>query len=341
MTIIIPESTQHAPPPDGFSQRPYAGFLSRTAGEQDPAVSATGSVTTVVAANIIDGETFTLDDGTNPATVFEFERTAAATGSITTVTVANLVDTEIFTLDDGVNPPTVFEFDVAGNGVTAGRIAVDVSTDATADDVRDRIIAAMNLVGTSFLISASDGGAATVSLVNDTVGAIGNTVSSEGVTNAGFVLTDMTGGLGAAGTGSNVPVNLAGDTTANDVRDTIIAAVNGSTLGMRAVDGGAATVDLTNGIAGSGAGGNTTSAETVADGGFAVTDMTGGIGGFVVDPATLEFTVDYTWDLPQVANPETLRVIPQFRFSAALHHGGQALLEVSPQLLKRRSIRFY
>lgn len=342
MTITIPESTQHTPPPDGFAQGEYAGFLSRTAGEQDPAVSATGSITTVVVANLVDGETFTLDDGTNPPSVFEFESTAAATGTITTTTVANLVDGETFTLDDGAHTPTVFEFDVTGDGVTVGNVAVNVSGDVSADDVRNTIIAVLNLVGGALTITASDGGAATVDLVNDAEGTVGNTVSAEDIVNVAFVLTDMTGGTGEAGvSGTNVSVNVGGDTTANDVRDTIIAAINGSSLGISAADGGAATVDLTNSIAGSGAEGNTTSAEDVADGTFAVTDMTSGAGGFVVDPATLEYTVDYTWDFPQVANPETLRIIPQFRFSAALHHGGQALLDVSPQLLKRRSIRFY
>ena len=151
MTITIPDSTQHAPPGDGFSQRPYAGFLSRTSGEQEPTVSATGAITTVVAANILDEETFTLDDGVR-SVVFEFEATAIASGSITTVAVASLVDAETFTLDDGVHPATVFEFDKASDGVTSGRVNVDVSTDVSADDVRDRIISAINTVGTSLEI---------------------------------------------------------------------------------------------------------------------------------------------------------------------------------------------
>jgi hypothetical protein len=340
MTITIPDSTQHSPPPDGFSHLPYAGFNGRTAGEQDAASVATGSITTIVAANLLDTETFTLDDGTNTPTVFEFERTAPATGSITTIAVASLVDGEIFTLDDGVNTAVVFEFDVAGDGVTAGRTVVDVSTDTSADEVRDRIIAAINLVAAPLLITAGNGGAATVDLTNDNAGTVGNTSSSENVTNAGFVLTDMTGGLGGLGVSvPNVAVNLAGDTTANDVRDTIIAAINGSSVGMVASDGGAATVTLTSAFPGSD--GNTTSAETVADAGFILTDMTSGAGGMSFDPATLEITADYSWDNPQVANPEALRIVPRFRFSAALHHGGRALLEVSPQLVKRRSIRFY
>mgnify|MGYP001570413081 FL=1 len=115
-----------------------------------------------------------------------------ATGSMTTVAKANLVDTETFTLHDGV-ASYVFEFDVAGNGVTGGRTAVDVSLDTTADQVRDRVITAIN--GTAILITASSGGAATVSLVNDRFGSVGNTTSAETVADAGFALTDMTGGV--------------------------------------------------------------------------------------------------------------------------------------------------
>jgi len=119
---------------------------------------------------------------------------AIATGSITTIPVINLLDGETFTLDDGVHPPVVFEFDVSGNGVTPGNILVDVSTDTTADDVRDTIIAAINGIGADFLMTASNGGAATVSLAQDFGGSHGNTTQTDTVINVGFVVTDMTGG---------------------------------------------------------------------------------------------------------------------------------------------------
>jgi hypothetical protein len=119
----------------------------------------------------------------------------AATGSITTIAVASLVDGETFTLDDGVNPARVFELDVTGDGVTAGRVAVDVSGDTTADNVRDTIISVINAQNRSFFAqTASNGGAATVTLTQDLVGTPGNTTQSETVTNAGFVVTNMTTG---------------------------------------------------------------------------------------------------------------------------------------------------
>ena len=128
------------------------------------------------------------------AVMIQFKPDTAATGTITTTTVGNLVDAETFTLDDGVNS-VVFEFDKTPNGVGPGNILVDISGDTTADDVRDTIVAAINGVGLGLTISAADGGAATVDLVHDLGGLVGNTTSSETVANAGFILTNMAGGL--------------------------------------------------------------------------------------------------------------------------------------------------
>ncbi len=130
-----------------------------------------------------------------PAVMIQFTPDTPATGTITTIAQTNFVDGEIFTLDDGINTPTVFEFDVAPDGVTPGNILVDISGDTTADDVRDTIIAAINGVGAALEISAADGGAATVDLTQSIGGTAGNTTSSETVVSAGFILTDMTGGL--------------------------------------------------------------------------------------------------------------------------------------------------
>jgi hypothetical protein len=118
-----------------------------------------------------------------------------ASGSITTVAVANLLDGETFTVNDGVNAATTFEFKVtAPHTVTPGNVAVDVTADTTADNVRDRIITAVNGVAT-LDITAADGGAATVDLTNDLGGAAGNTTSAETVANATFAVTDMEDGV--------------------------------------------------------------------------------------------------------------------------------------------------
>jgi acetylglutamate kinase len=57
---------------------------------------------------------------------------------ITCVIKANLVDTDFFTIAvDGVTK--VYEFDTVGNGVTVGRVQVNVSTDTTAAQVAARL----------------------------------------------------------------------------------------------------------------------------------------------------------------------------------------------------------
>lgn len=66
-----------------------------------------------------------------------------ANGSITTIPVADLIDGETFTLDDGVNPPFVFEFD-DDSSVSGSNVPVDISAITTANQVRDAIISAIN-----------------------------------------------------------------------------------------------------------------------------------------------------------------------------------------------------
>jgi len=117
-----------------------------------------------------------------------------ATGTIDTVSVANLNDGETFTIDDGINPATVFEFDVVGDGVSGGNVAVDVSAIITADEVKDEVISVINSLGSSFLITATNGGSANVVLTNNVGGDQGNTTSSDTVTHVSFVVSNMAGG---------------------------------------------------------------------------------------------------------------------------------------------------
>ena len=75
----------------------------------------------------------------------------------------------------------------------------------------------------------------------------------------------------------NVEVDISGDTTADNVRDTIITAINAvkSLNTIQASSGGAATVDLENVVPGTAS--NTTQSDTVVNVGFIITNMTGGL----------------------------------------------------------------
>jgi hypothetical protein len=119
----------------------------------------------------------------------------AAIGSITTIIAANIVDGEVFVLKDGVNPPVTFEFD-KGGGVAVGNEAVDITLAVTADDVRDAIISAVG-GASLLAISATSGGSALVLLQNNSLGTAGNQAIIEGVADIGFITRGMSGGLNA------------------------------------------------------------------------------------------------------------------------------------------------
>jgi hypothetical protein len=121
-----------------------------------------------------------------------------AKGRISTIPKASLVDGQTFTLNDGTNPAKVFEFDT-NSTVTLGNVAVNISVAVTADDVRDAIILAVNSVTVTLSITASSGGPARVDLINDESGVQGNVVITETVTNAGFTVDGMSGGIGGEG----------------------------------------------------------------------------------------------------------------------------------------------
>lgn len=116
-----------------------------------------------------------------------------AIGTMTTIDPANLSDGETFILNDGVNPAVTFEFDKVG-GVAGGNIAIDITAAVDADDVRDAIISA---IGSAPLlaISASSGGSAKVFLQNDSLGTTGNQAILSGVSDPGFIISGMSGGL--------------------------------------------------------------------------------------------------------------------------------------------------
>lgn len=117
-----------------------------------------------------------------------------ATGLITCTTQANYVDTDYMTLGDGFALPREFEFDSVGDGVTVGRVQVNVSTDTTAAQVAARLRTA--ILATFAALDVTDNGDGTLSLVNRWPGTGGNIAMSENVANAGHTVSGMSGGQG-------------------------------------------------------------------------------------------------------------------------------------------------
>jgi hypothetical protein len=125
-------------------------------------------------------------------------------GTITTIVPGSLTDADYFTIDDGLNDPVVFEFDTDGSW-TAGRVPIDISGASDADDVRDAVIEEINGQMENLLITASNGGAATVDLVHDIPGTPHAKTVTENVSDGSFVVSGMTGGVGnEAGDAKNI-----------------------------------------------------------------------------------------------------------------------------------------
>lgn len=123
---------------------------------------------------------------------------AAATGTIRAIPGSDLLDTETFTLDDGTNPASVFEFDLGGGGVTPGNVAVVYTAGDTNEDVRDTIVTAVNGVGAGLAITAAPGAYDNmVALTNDATGVAGNVAITDTVANTGFIASGMSGGRAA------------------------------------------------------------------------------------------------------------------------------------------------
>ena len=118
-----------------------------------------------------------------------------ATGLIDSISSEELFDTETLTLDDGTHPPVVFEFDK--NGVwDPAHVRVTVSAgdaDQTAAIIRD----AINEVGDSLQLTAQITVPTDfVRLTHDLAGTFGNQPITESVSNALFSVSGMSGGQG-------------------------------------------------------------------------------------------------------------------------------------------------
>jgi hypothetical protein len=124
------------------------------------------------------------------------------TGHITTISGDKILDGATFTLDDGINTATVFEFDKDGS-VLFGHIPVAILDTDSALVVRNKIVTAVNGVGAALAIAASNFdsliGTITYPLPSDTKlvlknedpNPVGIIDISETITDTGFVLDGM------------------------------------------------------------------------------------------------------------------------------------------------------
>lgn len=131
-------------------------------------------------------------------------------------------DTETFTLNDGVSPTTTFEYDNTG-AVTPGNVAITIGV--TTAITKANTIAAINGVGGSLAITASDGGGNLITLTQDYAGTVGNTAIVEAVSNLNK--TDFTGGTGTSGV---ISAGSWGETPSNAVLITLV--LNHGTTGL-------------------------------------------------------------------------------------------------------------
>jgi hypothetical protein len=97
----------------------------------------------------------------------------AATGSITVPNGATLVDGDTLTLNDGTNPATVFEFD-SGGGYDPAHVPITFTAGDDVATVAASVVSAINGVGATLRITAGTPTAGLIPLTNDVAGSAGN-----------------------------------------------------------------------------------------------------------------------------------------------------------------------
>lgn len=144
---------------------------------------------------------------------------ANPTGTITCATKANLADTDYCTINDGINAAVLYEFDTAGDGVTAGRIQVDVSGATTAASVAVLLKAAIEANQT--YITVTHNGSGVLSLSSTTR----NITVTENVAHASFTvaygpIASAAAGSMFVGAGEVVPIDGACGSNLSVIRST-------------------------------------------------------------------------------------------------------------------------
>lgn len=158
--------------------------------------SPEGVITEIIgatAASISSSHKYVKTAGYFDATGWSLAAGATASGSITCVAKASYVDTDYMTIGDGLSAPVAYEFDTAGDGVTAGRVQVNVSGSTTPADVAAVLKTAIE--GAQPAIAVTDAGSGVLTLAAKITGTFANVTITENVADAGHLVSGMAGGL--------------------------------------------------------------------------------------------------------------------------------------------------
>lgn len=125
---------------------------------------------------------------------------ANPSGTITCVAKASMADTDIMTINDGTTTVT-YEFDTAGNGVTGGRVQVNISGASTAASVAAILKTAINANQSYIAVTDNLDGTLSLAATSKSI------IMTETVANAGFLVSY--GPIASAASGSMfVPANV-------------------------------------------------------------------------------------------------------------------------------------
>ncbi|MGH9462012.1 MAG: hypothetical protein ACRD1X_12385 [Vicinamibacteria bacterium] len=116
-----------------------------------------------------------------------------ATGTIAVVAGSLLVDGDDFTLDDGSNPAVNFEFDT--NDAITGDVALPITGAESENQIAHLVAEAINATANLDISAEVDDETDEVLLTHEVGGSDGNQAILEAVTDAGFTVTGMAGGL--------------------------------------------------------------------------------------------------------------------------------------------------
>lgn len=134
-----------------------------------------------------------------------FANGKAAGGLLTMPDPKDLTDEQALTVDDGTNPATVFRIDADGGGVGGGATPIDISGIANGDKdaLATAVAGAVNGVAGGLAMVATAGGDK-VGLVNGAGGAAGNVALTQGVGGSGLEALPIKFGIEGMSGGSEV-----------------------------------------------------------------------------------------------------------------------------------------